>query len=211
MSHAQKLSRGRVLSALIVCACLAAALVATGARAQQPPTNSNSVKPRTKRITPLKSSDSSQGSRVTITSDGELSDYSAYRSGDRFVVVIPQAQGGGDSGVRGRGFEGAQVSRRGNDLVYTFKLEPGATAKVNQRFNRLDVQFTSKQAGANASPAATPRTPPEVSGIKPANATPTPANARVNTNAATNQTPLVVPPTSAATTNPNQATPSLST
>jgi HEAT repeat protein len=207
MPQVRKLARGRVLAALVAFACLAFALVSTGARAQQPTgANTNtqqSAKPRTKRLTPLKSADAGQGSRVTITSDGELNDYSAYRSGDRFIVVIPQAQGGEGGGVKGRGFEGAQVSRRGNDLVYTFKLEPGATAKVNQRFNRLDVQFTAtKQAQANANtaptpaPAATPRTAPEVSGLKPA-----------QTPAATSQTTNVVPP---ATTNPNAVSPSIS-
>jgi HEAT repeat protein len=214
MPQVRKLPRGRVLTVLVACLCLAAALVSTGARAQQP-SNSNaaqSAKPRTKRLTPLKSADAGQGSRVTITSDGELNDYSAYRSGDRFIVVIPQAQGGEGGGVKGRGFEGAQVSRRGNDLVYTFKLEPGATAKVNQRFNRLDVQFTAtKQAQANANantsptPAPTPRTAPEVSGIKP---TPLPAASPFG---ATKQTPGVVPPTTTATTNPNEVSPTLST
>ncbi|HLL77482.1 MAG TPA: HEAT repeat domain-containing protein [Pyrinomonadaceae bacterium] len=169
----------RVHSAVAaVVACLLCLLAPAAA---QQPDNSNAGRERTKRVTPLRTSDTSQGSRVTITSDGELNDYSAYRSGDRFIVVIPQAEGGG-GGAKGRGFEGAQVSRRGKDLVYTFKLEPGASARVNQRFNRLDVQFTTPQTpaqtNANArtapTPAATPRatrTPPEIAGLT----TPTPA------------------------------------
>ncbi|MFL6228012.1 MAG: HEAT repeat domain-containing protein [Pyrinomonadaceae bacterium] len=219
MSQARKLPRRRVFWALLACGCLAFALASSGARAQQP-SGANTPQPakqRTKRITPLKSADAGQGSRVTITSDSDLNDYRAYRSGDRFVVIIPQAQGGDNAGARGRGFEGAQVSRRGDDLVYTFKLEPGATAKVNQRFNRLDVQFTAtKQAQANEnnspapSSATTPRTAAELSGIKstptPA-ATPTPAR----TNAVTGQTPGVgVPPVTGATTNPNEVSPSFS-
>lgn len=159
----------------------------------------------------MRSSDSAQGSRVTITSDGELNDYSAYRSGDRFIVVIPQAQGGGGEGARGRGFEGAQVSRRGSDLVYTFKLQPGASAKVSQKFNRLDVQFTAGKgseipAGAQTTPtsAATPRTPAELAGIKPT-ASPTPT--RANTSSATNQ-PQLVPTPAAVAANPNNVSPS---
>ncbi|HEY0100912.1 MAG TPA: HEAT repeat domain-containing protein [Pyrinomonadaceae bacterium] len=143
-------------------------------RAQQPNANSATQKPRTKRLTPLRTSDTPDGSRATITSDGELNDYSAYRSGDRFIVVVPQAEGAGGGGARGRGFEGAQVERRGKDVVYTFKLQPGATARVNQRFNRLDVQFSApKGAGGNTAnanarptPAPTPRRPlPEEAGI----------------------------------------------
>jgi HEAT repeat protein len=207
--HAQKLFRARVSYVLLAFALLAM-LVASVSHAQQP-ANSNAAggqqqPKRAKRITPLRASDSAQGSRVTITSDGELNDYSAYRSGDRFIVVIPQAQGGEGSGARGRGFEGAQVSRRGNDLVYTFKLQPGASAKVSQHFNRLDVQFTAAKGSetvAPTQPAPTPRTPAEIAGIK---STPSPTPARANTSITTNQAQGVTPPPVAA--NPNNVSPS---
>ncbi|HEX8072235.1 MAG TPA: caspase family protein [Pyrinomonadaceae bacterium] len=89
------------------------------------------------------SSDTPAGARVTITSESPLGDYSAYRSGDRFYVVIPNARiVNGAGGVRGRGFDDAQVSRRGNDVVLFFKLQPGASAHVEQRFNRLVVRFS---------------------------------------------------------------------
>ncbi|HEX8129929.1 MAG TPA: HEAT repeat domain-containing protein [Pyrinomonadaceae bacterium] len=206
--------------AFAACLCFAAVNFER-ARAQQPAATP-AQKSRPKRLTPLRTSDTADGSRVTITSDGELNDYSAYRSGDRFIVVVPQAEGAGTGGARGRGFEGAQVERRGKDLVYTFKLQPGATARVNQRFNRLDVQFSApKGANANASnaavkatptPAATPtrRTPPEEAGItKPpvnVNAQPTPdarrtPDANANSNAAlAAATPFVIPSPTAATT-----------
>ncbi|MDT7540331.1 MAG: hypothetical protein QOE33_235 [Acidobacteriota bacterium] len=204
-----KLAHGRALVALLVFACLLVTLATRGALAQQPSNqNTQAQAPHAKRLTPLRTSEGAQGSRVTITSDGELNDYSAYRSGDRFIVIIPQAQGGDSSGARGRGFEGAQVSRRGNDLVYTFKLAPGASARVNQRFNRLDVQFTAPaQSGptATATPAPTPRTPPEVSGIR---TTPTPIAQPTPKPA---QTPIVAPTaTNATITNPNEVSPSLS-
>jgi HEAT repeat protein len=210
-----KLARGRTLPALFAFACLIAAFATKGALAQQPSNqNTQAQAPHAKRLTPLRTSEGPQGSRVTITSDGELNDYSAYRSGDRFIVIIPQAQGGDSSGARGRGFEGAQVSRRGNDLVYTFKLAPGASARVNQRFNRLDVQFTaSPQSTATATPAPTPRTPTEVSGIK---STPTPAvQPTPAASARTTPTPAqmqVVAPTAtnATNANPNEVSPSLS-
>lgn len=212
--HAQNLLRGLAPFALLACACLASILPPAGALAQQPPnananTQGQPAKPRAKRVTPLRASDSGKGSRVTITSDAELSDYSAYRSGDRFVVVIPQAQGGGDAGAKGRGFDGAQVTRRGNDLVYTFKLQPGATAKVNQHFNRLDVQFTAPKnsqadASANATPAPTPRAPTETAAVKP---TPTPNATATKPGETKNATPGVVPPVNAGATKPNEASP----
>jgi HEAT repeat protein len=169
-------------------------------RAQQPNANSAAQKSRPKRLTPLRTSETADGSRATITSDGELNDYSAYRSGDRFIVVVPQAEGTGGGGARGRGFEGAQVERRGKDVVYTFKLQKGATARVNQRFNRLDVQFSAPKDGSNASakptPAPTPtkRTPVEEAGLtKPptnANTQPTP-DARRNADANANSSNII--------------------
>ncbi|HJR06474.1 MAG TPA: HEAT repeat domain-containing protein [Pyrinomonadaceae bacterium] len=218
-----------LLLALALGLCLAAAnSVRTTSAQQQPSANTNTAaqKPRTKRITPLRTSETADGSRVTITSDGELNDYSAYRSGDRFIVVVPQAEGGG-GGARGRGFEGAQVEKRGKDLVYTFKLQPGATARVNQRFNRLDVQFSAPRtagettATTRATPTPTPkRTLPEEAGItKPqtnANTQPTPdarrtpdANANSIATATTAATPFVVPTPGAVTTPTSIPTPTL--
>ncbi|HEV2800049.1 MAG TPA: HEAT repeat domain-containing protein [Pyrinomonadaceae bacterium] len=216
----------RRLCLLAFIACLSLAVVKLeGALAQQP-ANTNAQKPRTKRITPLRTSETSDGSRVTITSDGELNDYSAYRSGDRFIVVVPQAEGAGGGGARGRGFEGAQVERRGKDLVYTFKLQPGATARVNQRFNRLDVQFSAPKGGAQANarptPSATParRTLPEEAGItKPpttnanTQATPDPrrtTDANLNNAALASATPFAAPTPSATATTMPSVTPTTS-
>jgi HEAT repeat protein len=223
LAFSNHLRRWLVL-AFVACLCLVVVNF-EGARAQQPAATPVQ-KPRTKRITPLRTSDTADGSRVTITSDGELNDYSAYRSGDRFIVVVPQAEGAGAGGARGRGFEGAQVEKRGKDLVYTFKLQPGATARVNQKFNRLDVQFSAPK-GANASnavvrptpaPSATPakRTLPEEAGIvkPPANVNAQPTldprratDANANNAALAAATPFVIPTPAAATT-PN-ATPTL--
>src|SRR5205085_2823014 len=169
--------------ALIVVCCL----FALDARAQQND-NSAPAKPRNKNIARMSSSDAPGGSKVTITSDGVLNDYSAYRSGDRFYVVIPQANASKIGGVRGHGFEGAQVKRRGPDVVMSFKLQPGASARVDQRFNQLVVQFnapevTEQTATKNTNqPTQQPppdartqtRTPVELSGTP----SPTPANAR---------------------------------
>jgi len=101
-----------------------------------------------KKLTAPRSSDSSEGSRVTIASDGVLNDYSAYRSGNRFYVVIPQADAPqtASSSVRGRGFDNVQVQKRGGDAVISFQLQPGTAARVNQKFNKLDVVFSASVA-----------------------------------------------------------------
>lgn len=229
-NHSLSLFRLRrwLLFTIFVCLCLIGGNSGRTTSAQQPANNSAEQKGRTKRLTPLRTSDTSDGSRVTITSDGELNDYSAYRSGDRFIVVVPQAEGAGGGGVRGRGFEGAQVERRGKDLVYTFKLQPGATARVNQRFNRLDVQFSAPKDApktVNApvktpTPAPTPKTTPtpQIATNKSAanaNAQPTPEaqrtpEANANNSAAANISPFATPSPNVGTLAP-AATPSNAT
>ena len=119
----------------------------TGAGQQQ---TQQPTRPQAK-LTPLRTSETSQGSRLTITSTNALSDYSAYRSGDKFYVVIPNADANAvRGGARGRGFEGADVQKRGNDVVLSFKLKPGSKPRVNQRFNQLDVVFARGGEGTAA-------------------------------------------------------------
>jgi hypothetical protein len=108
-----------------------------------------------KRITSLRIGEASEGSRVTVVSDAALNDYEAFRRGDRFYVRIPLAYfGAGQPGFRGDGFEDVQVQKIGDSVVISFKLQPGATARVDQRSNRLDVIFSApnkmvRTSGAN--------------------------------------------------------------
>jgi hypothetical protein len=151
-------------------------------------------KPQKKNITPLRSGDTTDGSRITITSDAPLNDYSAYRSGDRYYVVIPEANAPrAQGGLRGRGFEDVQVQRRGNDAVLSFKLQPGTNARVSQRFNRLDVELTAPGAKTATTPTATPQVvrPPVTQPTPQTVARPTPQTSTAgNTSQATN-TPVV--------------------
>lgn len=104
-----------------------------------------------KKLTAPRISDTSEGSRVTIASDGVLNDYSAYRSGNRFYVVIPEADAPQVAGgVHGRGFENVQVQKRGGDAVISFQLQPGTAARVSQKFNKLDVVFSAPNAAPTA-------------------------------------------------------------
>jgi hypothetical protein len=109
-----------------------------------------------RRVTALQLGDAGEGSRVTVVSDSPLSDYEAFRRGDRFYVKIPLADFTSASPhFRGDGFEDVQVQRVGDGLIVSFKLQPGSTARVDQRGNRLDVIFSapnrsSYNAAANA-------------------------------------------------------------
>ena len=140
-----------------------------------------------KSIASLRSMDTADGSRVTITSDVPLNDYAAYWSGDRYYVVIPDADLTSQNlqalqaSLRGRGFRDVKIEKRGQDVLISFRLEPGMRARVEQKFNRLDIVFTAP-AGAIVNNNTGPRTPYEITTNTQAN---TQANANVtytNTN-----------------------------
>ncbi|HEX3144870.1 MAG TPA: hypothetical protein VHQ64_12935, partial [Pyrinomonadaceae bacterium] len=99
--------------------------------------NSNSGKRN--HIATIHSADSSEGSRVSISSDQSLADYEAYRRGDRFYVKIPAADVPRAEAVRGRGFADVSAQRSGSSTTLAFRLQPGSTAHVQQNGNRLDV------------------------------------------------------------------------
>jgi hypothetical protein len=98
---------------------------------------------RARRIAPLRYSDTPEGARVTVTSDAPLSDYSAYRRGENYYVRIPQAEFDvTQRAAVGRGLASALVEQTEGDVLLTFRLEAGATARVEQNFNRLEIIFT---------------------------------------------------------------------
>ena len=105
-----------------------------------PQNNSNSGKRQ--HVATLHSSDSQEGSRVAISSDQSLNNYEAYRRGDRFYVKIPAADVPRAEAVRGRGFADVTAQRSGDSTLLSFRLQPGATAHVEQRANKLDVVVT---------------------------------------------------------------------
>ena len=93
-------------------------------------------------VATLRSSDSPEGSRVRLSSDQSLNDYEAYRRGDRFYVKIPAAEVPRAEALRGRGFADVKVQRIGDSTVVSFRLQPGASARVEQHSNQLEVVFT---------------------------------------------------------------------
>ena len=99
--------------------------------------NSNSGKKSN--VATIHSADSSEGSRVSISSNQSLADYEAYRRGDKFYVKVPAADVARAEAVRGRGFADVSAQRSGSSTTLAFRLQPGSTAHVQQNGNRLDV------------------------------------------------------------------------
>ncbi len=111
-------------------------------------TNTNSA--QRPHVTTLRASDSPEGSRVAISSDQSLNNYEAYRRGDRFYVKIPAADVPRAEAIRGRGFADVKAQRAGDSTVLSFRLQPGATAHVEQRANKLDVVVSVPGGGSTA-------------------------------------------------------------
>ncbi|MDQ1590295.1 MAG: hypothetical protein QOG71_922 [Pyrinomonadaceae bacterium] len=143
---------------------------------------SASAEARPRRIASLRSRETTEGARVTLTSDAELTNYTTYESGGRFFVRIPQAEANDAAAslaesLSGRGFEDARVERRGADVLLSFKLEAGATAEVRQSFNRLEVRFAQDPQKTNSGGASNAVAPAPTPTASPATATPSDAPA----------------------------------
>lgn len=186
-----------------------AASPATGGTQSNANTPAQRPTPPKKRITPLRSTETAEGSSVTITSDAALNDYSAYRSGNKFYVVIPQADSASALGaIRGKGFNDAQVQRRGNDVVLSFSLQPGASASVNQRFNRLIVNFNAPGAASQTNAQNNANRPPTNTNTARPNENTRPNNANTQTPVAnTNQATTTANTNQSATPKPGEQFP----
>jgi hypothetical protein len=147
---------------LIVLACVSAAAGFDGPRARAAASNSAADSPATrearKRVLAVTGGDTADGSRLSVTADAPLDDYSSYVDGDRVFVLISQAtliNAKGDA--RGRGFEEMRVEGRGDDVVLSFHLRQGATVRIGQNFNRLEITFyTNEHISKNQTPRDRP-------------------------------------------------------
>lgn len=104
-----------------------------------------------KHVTSVEMIQLAEGARVTVNADAALNDYEAFRRGDRFYVKIPLA-GFSFSQPRfhGNGFDDVQVQKIGDSVVVSFKLQLGASARVEQHANRLEVIFAAPNRGQRA-------------------------------------------------------------
>lgn len=115
-------------------------------------TSSTAQSQNQKRVTSVHLGTANEGSRVTVVSESALSDYEAYRRGDRFYVKIPAAQfASAVPNLSGAGFEDVQVQKAADSSIITFRLRPGTAARVDQRSNGLDVVFSTLGRSENAS------------------------------------------------------------
>src|SRR6266481_5100432 len=114
-------------------------LVAAQGGIVKPPVQTRQGSGNHPHVATLRSSDSSEGSRVALSSDQSLNDYEAYRRGDRFYIKISPTDVPRAEALRGRGFADVKSQRAGDSTVLSFRLQPGATAHVEQRGNKLDV------------------------------------------------------------------------
>lgn len=120
----------------------------------------NVVVPQTRTIRLIRISMSADAS-VTISADSSLSDAVAYKSGDRFVVVVPQAVVASlQSDMQARDFTSFQIEQRGEDLAISFKLNGGAVARLEQRSSALAVVFSSSSTLATSESARKPSLEP---------------------------------------------------
>jgi hypothetical protein len=110
-----------------------------------------------KHVTSLQLGQAAEGARVTVISDGTLNDYEAFRRGDRFYVKIPQAEFAfSQPNFHGDGFDDVQVQKVGDSVVVSFKLQPGASAHVEEHSNRLDVIFNAPNRSQRTNVASNP-------------------------------------------------------
>ncbi|HKP72316.1 MAG TPA: hypothetical protein VJT82_05225, partial [Pyrinomonadaceae bacterium] len=117
------------------------------------------ARPR-KHLVPVRVSDTAEGSRVMLASDASLDDYSSYFDGGRFYVLIPKADiaTARPGEIAGRGFTSARLERRADDALLSFELQAGATPRVSQKFNRLEINFTTQDAARPPSAPLTTQT-----------------------------------------------------
>ena len=82
-----------------------------------------------RRVTAIQLGGAAEGSRVTVISDSVLSDYEAFRRGNRFYLKLPLADlASAAPHFRADGFEDVQVQKTGDGLIVSFQLQLGATA-----------------------------------------------------------------------------------
>lgn len=111
---------------------------------------------------------------VTITTESTISDAVSYISGERYVVVIPQAVVAGvNSDLTSRYFTNLQIDQRGEDVAISFLLRPGSTGRLEPKSNGLSVMFAGTDRMTSANTGAVRGEPAAFSAVGP---TPAPAN-----------------------------------
>lgn len=135
----------------------------------QIPVNAHAPASPLSRIAAPRLLDAPDGARVTIASDTPLDDYTSRLDGNDFNVLIPHAVASfSEVQFTGHGFTNAGVEQRDDSVVLSFRLQPGASVRVNRGFNRLDVIFktqaqSTELVSATSKPVAAPSKTSEAS------------------------------------------------
>ena len=120
-------------------------------------TSADTARPEAKQISSFRSQNTSNGSRVTLTFNGPVGDYGAYRNGNRYLVLIPGAELALNEIVaKGTGFSHSKVEARGANLAISFELDPDVTAGVTEKDDTLEIAFTNTRLSVTNVPAAEP-------------------------------------------------------
>ena len=117
---------------------LACVLLLTGAMsitAQQLQPSNTSTK---RHLTTMTASASPSGLRIVIGTSSPVDDAVGYRSGDNYVVVIPQAELSSLQ-IDMRLLKNIRIDTRDEDVAVSFKLESGAKAQLTREENRIVV------------------------------------------------------------------------
>lgn len=88
---------------------------------------------------------------VTITTDSTITDAVTYKSGERYVVIIPQAVVAGiNSDIVSRHFTNFQFDQRGEDVALSFLMKPGSLGRLEPKSNGVQIVFAApEQVSAN--------------------------------------------------------------
>jgi hypothetical protein len=84
--------------------------------------------------------------RVTVSADAPLDDYSVRREGESLTVEIPWASVRSPRlSAEGQAFTDARAEQDGDSVRIGFRLRPGASVRLAGGFNRVDIIFTAAQ------------------------------------------------------------------
>ena len=106
---------------------------------------------------------------VTIMTEATITDAVAYTSGERYVVVVPQAVVAGvNSDLTSLYFTNLQIDQRGEDVAVSFLLRSGAIGRLEPKPNGLSVIFASTDRLSSQNTGSVRDEPASFSRVAPA-------------------------------------------
>lgn len=107
--------------------------------------SSPSAEPITQITSLVARGSATSGERVSIETSTRVSNYSMYFRAGRFYLALPRTTLQVFQDVlQGQAFSDAVVEKRDSDLLLSFVLRPGTSARVVERPDGLDVVFSSE-------------------------------------------------------------------